>query len=140
MYVWTGLHLEMTDWKWSLEDDTDASFVFVNETKTWKDAQIYCRERYTDLASVRSYRENHHIMMLADGRSFWIGLYRGQWKWSDGTPVSFQKQNLQPNSNHASCGQLNHHKWRVVKCKTPTFFVSNNKPYEHTPSQLIHQR
>uniref|UniRef100_A0A3P8TTA5 C-type lectin domain-containing protein n=1 Tax=Amphiprion percula TaxID=161767 RepID=A0A3P8TTA5_AMPPE len=68
-------------------------FVFVNESKTWTDAQSYCRQRYTDLASVRNQAENDQIRTLTQDQQCWIGLYRGQWKWSDGTPMSFREWN-----------------------------------------------
>ncbi|KAL6481081.1 hypothetical protein MHYP_G00091610 [Metynnis hypsauchen] len=35
--------------------------VFISTTKTWQDAQSYCREHYTDMASVRNQTENQKI-------------------------------------------------------------------------------
>ncbi|KAL0994950.1 hypothetical protein UPYG_G00129810 [Umbra pygmaea] len=66
------------------------TFVLVNETKTWYEAQSYCRENYTDLAIVRNPTENQAILNLTlnlisnSYHSAWIGLYRNK-TWSDGS-------------------------------------------------------
>lgn len=51
-------------------------YIFVETELSWSDAQLYCRKRYTDLASVRNEEENQEIQLLAKNRSVWIGLYR----------------------------------------------------------------
>ncbi|XDV19478.1 hypothetical protein PO909_024943 [Leuciscus waleckii] len=58
--------------------------VLVTILKTWLDAQTYCREHYTDLATVRSLEDNNQIVSLINNmHQPWIGLYRDSWKWSD---------------------------------------------------------
>ncbi|XP_063736663.1 macrophage mannose receptor 1-like [Eleginops maclovinus] len=70
---------------------TDATFVLINSTRTWPEAQSYCREHHTDLASVRNQTENQQIAgLIPSGVSYWIGLYKESWKWSDGSPFSFK--------------------------------------------------
>ncbi|XP_048012769.1 macrophage mannose receptor 1-like [Megalobrama amblycephala] len=65
-------------------------FVFVNESKTWQEAQSYCRHNYTDLAIISNQSEEDQIteMMTSHGLSAWLGLFRDTWKWSDATNVS----------------------------------------------------
>ncbi|KAI5620125.1 C-type mannose receptor 2-like, partial [Silurus asotus] len=69
---------------------------------TWSDAQTYCRTFYTDLATVTNSTDNDLLAQLASvmsSISYWIGLYRDTWKWSDGTTVSnLQWSNRQPNN------------------------------------------
>ncbi|KAF4077083.1 hypothetical protein AMELA_G00204080 [Ameiurus melas] len=48
----------------------------------WREAQDYCREHYTDLASVRNQTDNQRILNLTGGTETWIGLYRTR-LWSD---------------------------------------------------------
>ncbi|XP_053504619.1 C-type mannose receptor 2-like isoform X2 [Ictalurus furcatus] len=48
----------------------------------WRQAQDYCREHYTDLASVRNQTDNQRILNLTGGNDAWIGLYRTR-LWSD---------------------------------------------------------
>ena len=57
---------------------------------TWSHAQSYCRENYTDLASVRNMTENNLIQSSTGKYSVLIGLYREPWKWTDGSNSSFR--------------------------------------------------
>lgn len=67
------------------------SFIHVTEPKTWGDAQSFCREHYTDLASVRNQTENNQLKVMLSSQYTFIGLYRDSWKWSDGSPGLFRK-------------------------------------------------
>ncbi|KAI4888776.1 hypothetical protein NFI96_009010 [Prochilodus magdalenae] len=63
---------------------------FINEMKNWTEAQRYCRESYTDLATVHSMVEMKELNEAIKSssisqRSVWIGLRRGntkKWMWS----------------------------------------------------------
>ncbi|XP_076145698.1 C-type mannose receptor 2-like, partial [Alosa pseudoharengus] len=73
-------------------------YVLVTDKKNWADAQRYCRERHTDLASVRNQKENDQIEEVSGGSSAWIGLFRDAWEWSDGSSSSFRHWNTgEPN-------------------------------------------
>uniref|UniRef100_A0A8C4GGP2 C-type lectin domain-containing protein n=1 Tax=Dicentrarchus labrax TaxID=13489 RepID=A0A8C4GGP2_DICLA len=100
------------------------NFVFVNESKTWTEAQSYCREHYTDLASVRNQTENEQI---TGGRDLWIGLYRDSWKWSDGSAHSFSNWNTDTNQPNGGllepCVTSYSGKWEEWPCSTRWFFV-----------------
>ena len=61
----------------------------IRERLTWHEAQTHCREKHTDLASVRSQAENDKIGEKVP-QWCWIGLYRDSWKWSDGSSDSFR--------------------------------------------------
>ncbi len=63
-------------------------FVPVPEEKNWTDAQKYCRENHTDLASVRNETENNLIETMLTDNTVWIGLHR-LWVWSDNSTASF---------------------------------------------------
>ncbi|XP_055032694.2 putative C-type lectin domain family 20 member A [Misgurnus anguillicaudatus] len=71
-------------------DDTQtgaARFVLVSDVlRTWHDAQIYCRQTFTDLAIIRNQNDNN-VLNVATNYA-WIGMFRDSWKWSDGTNVS----------------------------------------------------
>ncbi|KAE8277576.1 E-selectin CD62 antigen-like family member E Endothelial leukocyte adhesion molecule 1 [Larimichthys crocea] len=68
---------------------SDVTFVLINKTMTWTEAQNYCRTNYTDLASVRNMTENQKIQDLKGTEDkVWIGLFRDSWKWSDGTSTT----------------------------------------------------
>ncbi|XP_062868161.1 macrophage mannose receptor 1-like [Trichomycterus rosablanca] len=58
---------------------------FINENKTWAEAQKYCRENYADLATVHDDKEQLDLTnKVWDSQRIWIGLYDdlNSWKWS----------------------------------------------------------
>ncbi|KAJ7997562.1 hypothetical protein DPEC_G00230290 [Dallia pectoralis] len=59
----------------------------VNMNKTWTEAQSYCREIYTDLASISDSEDYDSLLTLlsytnSDYGEAWIGLRFGRWMWS----------------------------------------------------------
>ncbi|XP_060754423.1 macrophage mannose receptor 1-like [Neoarius graeffei] len=68
--------------------DVPHRYHFVNENKTWSEAQTYCREKYTDLASINNMEEMmklDHTLKKETAKQAWIGLQRkgtGKWQWS----------------------------------------------------------
>ncbi|XP_050961459.1 aggrecan core protein isoform X2 [Labeo rohita] len=62
-------------------------YVLLNERRTWTGAQSYCREKYTDLVSVRNEAERQWIVSLSR-IDVWIGLHRNR-LWSDQSSSSF---------------------------------------------------
>ncbi|KAF7710823.1 hypothetical protein HF521_009695 [Silurus meridionalis] len=71
----------------------------VNITKTWQDAQSYCRSTYTDLARIHSPWEQNKVNSVV-GRwvSVWIGLFLDNWQWSDQLSRRFRNWALGPPS------------------------------------------
>nr|XP_055037066.1 macrophage mannose receptor 1-like [Misgurnus anguillicaudatus] len=60
---------------------------FISESKIWTEAQRYCREKYTDLATIDNMDEMNRLMNTVNGSysgSAWIGLYDdvNSWRWS----------------------------------------------------------
>ncbi|XP_036419930.1 macrophage mannose receptor 1-like isoform X2 [Colossoma macropomum] len=60
-------------------------YLFVNENKTWTEAQSYCRQMNTELATINNMEEmeNLNATLKDKARSLvWIGLEKGDtWKW-----------------------------------------------------------
>lgn len=56
------------------------------EPKTWFEAQAYCRERYTDLATINNAQDLNRVIDKMENNlyDFWIGLYEDvvTWRWS----------------------------------------------------------
>ncbi|XP_077077585.1 macrophage mannose receptor 1-like [Siphateles boraxobius] len=74
-------------------ENASQKYVVVNEGRTWTGAQSYCREKYTDLASVRNETERQQILNVTRyysgyGYYVWIGLHRNR-LWSDQSSSSF---------------------------------------------------
>ncbi|XP_063048670.1 macrophage mannose receptor 1-like [Engraulis encrasicolus] len=116
--IWIGLR--QGRWQWSLADEGSSGeneaefwnwdyhepqgraetnsaqpYVLVSPGKNWTEAQRYCREKHTDLASVRNQTENDKIHSdilsgLVANSYPWIGLFRDAWVWSDSSSSSFR--------------------------------------------------
>ncbi|XP_050970313.1 macrophage mannose receptor 1-like isoform X1 [Labeo rohita] len=61
-------------------------FILIEELMTWAEAQSYCREKYTALATVQSDEDRAKLKEAANAVNFqsvaWIGYYRDVWRWS----------------------------------------------------------
>lgn len=108
----------------------------------WPDAQRYCREHYTDLASVRNTTENDEIRKLVNNKPImrrekivdqfaWIGLHRESWKWSDGQRMrmtSFSSWNQsQQDTNKDFCVTTTNCEWNARLCNNTYAFACRGK-------------
>ncbi|KAF5899464.1 macrophage mannose receptor 1-like, partial [Clarias magur] len=98
-----------------------------NPMLNWSEAQAYCREFYTDLASSTNSIDNNLLAQVASHNSicYWFGLYRDTWKWSDGTSVSnLQWATGQPDNLYKpeSCG-INYQLLEDEKCNNQHIFM-----------------
>ncbi|XP_017332277.2 putative C-type lectin domain family 20 member A [Ictalurus punctatus] len=62
-------------------------YIYISNTVQWSEAQAYCRQYHTDLASARDETENSFIQALVTGIT-WFGLIKDPWKWVDHTNFS----------------------------------------------------
>uniref|UniRef100_A0A3B5MF29 C-type lectin domain-containing protein n=1 Tax=Xiphophorus couchianus TaxID=32473 RepID=A0A3B5MF29_9TELE len=80
-------------------------FLYVKVKMSWAKAESHCRTYYTDLASVRTSAENSKLLAVKpSGESYWLGLYRDTWKWSngDGATLSYWTSG-QPDGSTEHC-------------------------------------
>ncbi|XP_067100242.1 macrophage mannose receptor 1-like [Osmerus mordax] len=84
-------------------------YILVLGPRTWRDAQIYCRQSYTDLASIRNQAENIEIQQLVLGENssaiVWIGLFKDDWKWSDQSTSSFRSWEIGEPRDDGDCDE-----------------------------------
>uniref|UniRef100_A0A668A8E8 C-type lectin domain-containing protein n=1 Tax=Myripristis murdjan TaxID=586833 RepID=A0A668A8E8_9TELE len=121
----TALRLKLKIYVYIFSGDVKAQgqsrFILVKESKTWTEAQSHCRQHFTDLASVRNQSENEEIFSLvreANHRgAVWIGLFRDEWKWSDGSAMSFTNWNTQRPDviNTQNCVATKNGKWKTLQ-------------------------
>ncbi|KAL4008831.1 hypothetical protein ACER0C_002683 [Sarotherodon galilaeus] len=86
---------------------SSTSYILVKESRSWSEAQSYCRTYHTDLTSIRSKEEKSNITLTLNGSGVqyvWIGLYRDPWAfWSDNTTSTFTNwEPSQPNNYNSA--------------------------------------
>uniref|UniRef100_A0A8C1RB77 C-type lectin domain-containing protein n=2 Tax=Cyprinus carpio TaxID=7962 RepID=A0A8C1RB77_CYPCA len=108
-------------------------FVPVQEEKSGTEAQNYCRQNHTDLASVRNESENNQIQniinqSLTSPNQAWIGLY-SSWVWSDNSNFIFKHWKTdEPNTRDGrnsicvSTG-ISDERWTDERCSDQHLFV-----------------
>ncbi|XP_053471672.1 macrophage mannose receptor 1-like isoform X3 [Ictalurus furcatus] len=108
-------------------------YMFINERKTWYDAQTYCREKHTDLVSVRNKTENDEIWKVIQSATdvyVWIGLFKDSWKWSDQSNSSFRYWSSDKPSGGLNCAAVNvsdQDHWTNVDCTEKLPFICHEK-------------
>ncbi|XP_030608896.1 uncharacterized protein LOC115796673 [Archocentrus centrarchus] len=71
-------------------NEQDKSLHFIDTPKpSWREAQSYCREHHTDLASGVK-QLNNSVSKFSDKLPLWIGLFRDTLRWSDGSNSSYR--------------------------------------------------
>ncbi|XP_053332767.1 C-type mannose receptor 2-like [Clarias gariepinus] len=120
-------------WRGPEKDINTKSYILINETKTWRDAQTHCRQNYIDLVSVRNQTENEKIRNMIQSSSFsgfWIGLFNESWKWSDQSNSSFRYWSSNKSSGDLNCAAVNVSDqlyWSDVDCTEKLPFICNKK-------------
>ncbi|KAM9437013.1 C-type mannose receptor 2-like [Salvelinus alpinus] len=77
-------------------DETNATckYILITPSKTWSEAQRYCRGKHTDLASVRNTTERDAIKTILSTvhphHRVWIGLNKCLGVWSDQSASSYR--------------------------------------------------
>lgn len=107
---------------------------FINIKKNWTEAQRFCRENYTDLATVNNADEMNSLFKTIANVSYdvYIGLYRSEefrWHWS--LPDSYSEETFQNwrdkqpdvNNNEGCAVMDNSGKWFNISCDSQRQFV-----------------
>ncbi|XP_031697694.1 C-type lectin lectoxin-Phi1-like [Anarrhichthys ocellatus] len=72
------------------DENNQNKYHLINESKTWLEAQSYCRERHTDLISGPTQLNDEEFKKIELYKFVWIGLFRDTWRWSNGSSFSFR--------------------------------------------------
>ncbi|MGH0178046.1 UNVERIFIED_CONTAM: hypothetical protein FKN15_076483 [Acipenser sinensis] len=103
--------------------------VLVETGMTWSEAQSYCREMHTDLATVRSQEEAEQLLNITGDSlndAAWIGLYRDDtqnWQWSNSDDVIYS--NWKAELFCASVSSLG--EWEDLLCNEKKAFMCYNE-------------
>ncbi|XP_030635188.1 macrophage mannose receptor 1-like [Chanos chanos] len=108
---------------------------FVNVNKTWTEAQTYCREHYTDLATIDNQEDTDELIKTVKGDAdhVWIGLEKSgdmKWQWSLGDTTFYREGEMefrnwavdQPD-NTTDCVYMKNGKWHDYNCEDAFSFI-----------------
>uniref|UniRef100_A0A3B3WKQ3 C-type lectin domain-containing protein n=1 Tax=Poecilia mexicana TaxID=48701 RepID=A0A3B3WKQ3_9TELE len=111
-------------------------FLYINENKTWTEAQQYCREKHTDLVTVTNMKDMERLINISAGeiKEAWIGLYdqthgNRTWYWS--LPgVEFNESETKWNTGEPrdgnDCGYNYQGKLGSTECSHHLYFLCYN--------------
>uniref|UniRef100_A0A4W4EEZ8 C-type lectin domain-containing protein n=1 Tax=Electrophorus electricus TaxID=8005 RepID=A0A4W4EEZ8_ELEEL len=94
----------------SLNCSTPLNFCMFVSVCSWPDAQVFCRNSYTDLATIGSPLEQTQVSsLLTTADTVWVGLFADSWVWSDEGSSSFRywkTDNMQSLSDTSDCAVM----------------------------------
>ncbi|XP_058618096.1 macrophage mannose receptor 1-like [Onychostoma macrolepis] len=117
----------------------NSGYILVQSTKTWSDAQSYCRQHYTDLPTIHNSTENNQInQILLSGYYIWIGLFVDSWGWSDQWDLTFrhwvegQSSMSSGTGNCAGMSRSNSGRWSQYSCNLQKPFICYGGEFPHS--------
>ncbi|KAK7884385.1 hypothetical protein WMY93_027508 [Mugilogobius chulae] len=114
------------------------TLVLTTAALTWEEAQQYCRQHHTDLASVRDAAQNAQLQALVGSNPWvWFGLRRQPWRWLDGNNSTFtywksgQPDNGASNEHCVAANFEDAGKWEDWSCDFKTAFICSGWPVKN---------
>ncbi|KAL2093599.1 hypothetical protein ACEWY4_010911 [Coilia grayii] len=110
-------------------DENQGKNILVNTRMSWNQAQLYCRQHYTDLASIPNSTVEMEINNLIGGnlgQYIWTGLFVDSWEWSNSSKMSsFRNWKIAPTSygNCAAVDVNNGSLWDNLSCELNLPFI-----------------
>ncbi|XP_010764422.1 C-type mannose receptor 2-like [Notothenia coriiceps] len=114
---------------------------FIQKEMSWDEARSYCREHFTDLATVSDMRDVERLRNSSQTTDAWIGLHK-PWRWSlPGVEYNESEalwDNGEPNDpeNCVKMDENDDRKWDVESCTEDNKFICYNETGQHKYSVI----
>ncbi|XP_039505316.1 macrophage mannose receptor 1-like [Pimephales promelas] len=132
----------------SVSECVQRQYHFINVLKTWTEAQRFCRENYTDLATVDDMNNMNKLNKLEksvnDGgvQYIWIGLKKtgvNKWHWSSGEPVLYLNWGSGQPDGKDECAMMKTGEWHDVSCGDSLTFICKSSNNMNTGLVFVNQ-
>ncbi|ROL44288.1 C-type mannose receptor 2 [Anabarilius grahami] len=115
---------------------------FINVNKTWTEAQRYCKENYTDLATVDNMNDMNELNKCVkdkDVQYVWIGLQR-KWQWSSGEPALYLNWAPGQPDGKDECAMMRDGQWHDGSCSDSQTFICSSSNNVNTGLVFVNEQ